>query len=96
MITIETRGSSVHLSIGRKTIIIHEMEYSSLKENLFILEGFKRTQIKPEDLGWIDFHLLYTKHKPMYNDPLQRKLDMEYLLNNFSWSSIENYSKETI
>jgi hypothetical protein len=96
MITIQTKGCSVHLSFHRKTIILHEMEYSSFKENLFVLEGSKRTQIQPEDLSWIDFHLLFFKHKPVYNDPLQDKLDMEYLLKNFSWSSIETYSNEQI
>lgn len=96
MINITTKGSSVHITFARKTIILHEMEYSSFKENLFILEGSKRYQIQPEEMGVVEFSLLYHKHKPVYNDPHQRKLDMEHLLTSFSWSSTENYGSDAI
>jgi len=70
------------------------MEYSSFKDNIFVLEGEKRVKIKPEELTFVDFNILFNRHNPVYNNPLQRKLDMGYLLKTFTWSKTNNYSRK--
>ena len=63
----------------------------TVKENLFILEGKNRTQIKPEDLKFAEFQLLFYKHIPNYNDETQPRLDIQHLLEKCFWIPKENY-----
>jgi hypothetical protein len=70
------------------------LEYSYFQQELFALEGDKRTQIKDKDLTFVDYHLLFHKHIPKYNNVDQRKLDIEPLLAKYNWSCLENYSPE--
>jgi hypothetical protein len=94
MLEIVKNGCFQYILFGTRAIIFHEMEYSSFKDNIFVLEGEKRYKINPEELTFVDFNILFNRHKPVYNNPVQRKLDMDYLLKTFTWSNINNYSRK--
>lgn len=91
MIQIITKDASTHIIFGRRTIILHSMEYSSFKEDLFVLRAGKSTKINPEDLSLIDFHLLFHKHIPQYQDSTIPHLDIKPLLNKYTWASKMTY-----
>ena len=91
MIHFEYKDFTTHIIQARRAIIIHELEYSSFKENLFVLGAGKRVQIKPEEISFIDFNLIFFKHIPNYNNPVQPFLDVKHLLSKCNWTSKQNY-----
>ena len=91
MIQIETIHSHTHLKLGRREIILHEMEYSSFKDELFVLNEEKRVKINPEELSFLDFNLLYHKHSPLYSNEKLKHLDIKYLLDKYKWVSKTHY-----
>lgn len=87
MIQIENQDAFVILKYGIRRIIFHEMEYSSFKEELFVLRGENKVKIEPEELTFINFNLLYYKHTPFYNKTVSDILDINPLIKKFSWST---------
>jgi len=91
---IKTFGAFIILKYGIREIILHEMEYSSFKEEIFILRGENRVKIECEDISFLNFNLLYHKHIPFYNGTMNDILDIKPLLKKYTWSSKINLNYE--
>ena len=87
MIKIELVESHRYLKFNHRAIIIHELDYSVFVDNLYVLTQGNRVKIKPEELSFVDFNLIYHKHIPEYKDYQQPKLDIAHLLQQIKWVS---------
>lgn len=94
MIKVIQEDLWVELSYLRFKVIILNERYETFKENLFVEYGQgKRVKIGIEELTWGDFNLIFKKHIPKYNNPIQRRLDVEHLLSVTNWRTevIDSY-----
>lgn len=91
---IKTFGAFTILKYGIREIILHEMEYSSFKEEIFVLRGENRVKIECEDISFLNFNLMFHKHIPFYNRKMDDILDIKPLLKKYTWSSKINLNYE--
>ena len=87
MIQIQTEGAFVILKVGNREIILHEMEYFTFKEEIFVLRAGNRVQIEPKELSFVHYNLLFHKHAPCYNRKDLDMLDIKPLLKKYNWVS---------
>lgn len=89
MIKILQKDDMVMIKVLTKAIIMHQFQYEQFKENLFIETKNDKRKVDVNDLSFVDFNLLYYKHKPNYADKDRPTLNIEFLLENYSWSTTQ-------
>ena len=101
MIQITEKLERVELEYFGYKIAIPSKVYHTFTENLFVVKTQNKwgknqlqtevisEQIKVEEINWFDFNLIYNKHIPNYNDSERKRIDIERLLKNCEWLSLQ-------
>lgn len=87
MIKVKQHGDNVMVSFFNDAILIHEFQFEEFVDNLFILSKDSKKKIGIFDLRLTDFNLIYRKHVPNYATKDVPTINIQFLLDNFKWSS---------
>ena len=87
MIKVKQNGDNVRVSFFTNAILIHEFQFEEFVDNLFILSKDSKKKVGINDLRITDFNLIFHKHVPNYATENVSTINIQYLLDNFKWSS---------